>query len=401
MTTVDAGRPRGAVRRASLRVAPWVPRVLGIYFLSRIFATTIFWFSWLTVEPAAEQYRDLSFARFLARVWDGKWYGIIAEDGYPDELPRDAAGEIEESPWAFFPLFPMLARLLMRVTGLPWEVVGPALSVATGAVAMLLLFRLVTVAAPRLVEERPALPYTAVAVMCFFPAAGTFSMAYTDSLALALVLATLLAVCRRRYLVAIVPLVLLGFTRAVALPMAAVVVWHLVHRCRTEGARSISRREWGSAGLLCVAAVTSAFGWMLLVGQRLGARDGYLQAQSAWREHSTTAPFSGWTWFITAWWGWALLAIFCAVVVAVVFSPFVRRLGPELQAWGGSYTAYVLATTAMGASTPRYLMLAIVFPLVLAPSSRSFRDDLVMIGTLAVLQGWWIHTVCAVGRFTP
>src|SRR5690606_19019523 len=141
-----------------------------------------------------------------SRVWDGSWFAAIAEDGYPAELPLRPNGDIAYSPWPFFPLYPMLARAIMRVTGLPWEFVGPTLSLALGAAAMVLLFHLLRVAAPDLVAERPALPYSAVAVMCFFPAAGAFSMSYSDSLALALVLCTLLAIVRRRYAMAIAPL---------------------------------------------------------------------------------------------------------------------------------------------------------------------------------------------------
>ncbi len=379
----------------------WVTRVLGIYALSRVFALALLWRGWSTADLSDTDYANATFPEFVSRVWDGQWYSIIADEGYPEQLPRDGDGDVEMSPWAFFPLFPMLARVLMRVTGMPWEAAAPGLSVVFGALAMLLLFRLLQIAAPDLVRERPGLPYSAVAAMSFFPAAGAFSMGYTDSLALLLVLATLTAIARRRYLVALVPLVLLGFTRAVALPMAAVVTWHLVHRCRQDGVRSISRGEWVGAAVLSLGAVASGFAWMVMVGMLLGSPDGYLQAQSAWRFRSTASPFSGWTWFISTWWGWALLLAFCVAVVAVVFSPFVRRLGPELQAWGGTYTAYLMAATAFGASTPRYLMLAIVFPLILAPCKRSFRDDLVMIGALAALQAWWIHVISLVDGFTP
>lgn len=401
MSAVDQARREE--RGAGGPVGHWAVRVLAIYGVSRVLSTAAFVYGWLHFDR--ENYTipaNASFPEFLARAWDGRWYGIIAEDGYPAELPVGPDGEIAESAWAFLPLFPMLARAVMTVTRLPWEVVGPGLSVGLGAVAVLLLFRLVRIAAPDLVAERPMLPYSAVAVVSFFPASGAFSMAYGDSLAMVLVLCVLLAICRRRYLVAIVPLVLLGFTRAIALPVAAVVVWHLLHRWRREGAASITRREWCAAGALMVTALVSGFSWMAVAAAALGSPDAYFRAQSAWRlRGSSTAPFAGWTWFIESPVGWTILALFCLGVVTLVFSRFVRRLGPELQAWGGAYTGYLVAATALGASTPRYLLLALLFPLVLAPAKRSFRDDLVVIVTLAALQVGWILGVCLTEGFTP
>ncbi|MBC9226349.1 hypothetical protein GL325_08455 [Aeromicrobium sp. 636] len=381
----------------------WAVRVLTIYALSRLVSLVAFWIGWTRFDRQGYPVpADASFLQFLARAWDGRWYGLIAEEGYPAELPRDSDGEISESPWAFLPLFPMTARLVMTVTGLPWDVVGPVLSASFGAVAVLVLFRLVMIAAPELVSERPGLPYSAVAAVSFFPAAGVFSMAYGDSLALVLVLVTLWCILRRRYVLAMVPLVLLGLTRAIALPMAAVVVWHLVHRCRTEGFRTISPREWGAAAMLGVTALISGYSWVAIAGLVLGSPAAYFEAQSPWRQGgSSTAPFAGWTWFIESWLGWAVFALLCLGIVAVTFRSWLRRLGPEFQAWGGAYIGFVVAATAMGASTPRYLLLTIVFPLLLVPAKRSFRDDLVVIVTLAALQVAWIYAVCMLEGFTP
>src|SRR5690606_15922704 len=114
-----------------------------------------------------------------------------------------------------------------------------------------------------------------------------------------------------------------------------------------------------------------------------------------------SAPFSGWTWFIGSWVGWAVFGLFCIGVVLVVFKSWVRRLSPELQAWGGAYVGFVVAATALGASTPRYLLLAVALPMLLVPATRSFRDDLVVIVTLAAVQVGWIYAVCMVEGFTP
>ena len=50
--------------------------------------------------------------------WDGQWYRVIADTGYPAALPRVGSGGIDMNPWAFFPVFPMTVGLVMKVTGL-------------------------------------------------------------------------------------------------------------------------------------------------------------------------------------------------------------------------------------------------------------------------------------------
>ena len=81
--------------------------------------------------------------------WDGQWYRVIAEQGYPAVLPRAGHGGIDMNPWAFFPVFPLAVGAIMKVTGLPFDVVGPLLSTLVGFAAMFLLFKLIDQAVGR------------------------------------------------------------------------------------------------------------------------------------------------------------------------------------------------------------------------------------------------------------
>ena len=85
----------------------------------------------------------------VASNWDGRWYGAIATYGYPDHLPMDAGGQVLQNAYAFPPMYPMLARLVMMVTGLDFTMAAPIVSLACGAGAMLLVYRLVADAAGR------------------------------------------------------------------------------------------------------------------------------------------------------------------------------------------------------------------------------------------------------------
>ena len=84
--------------------------------------------------------------------WDGQWYHEIADLGYPVPLPTGPDGAVQQNPWAFYPVFPMLTRALMWLTRGDFYVVGSTVSLVVGAVAVVLMFRLVDDAVGRLLE---------------------------------------------------------------------------------------------------------------------------------------------------------------------------------------------------------------------------------------------------------
>ncbi len=47
-------------------------------------------------------YPSLNVVRSLGSVWDGRWYLLIAQHGYPQRMYQEGLG----SRWAFFRLFP-------------------------------------------------------------------------------------------------------------------------------------------------------------------------------------------------------------------------------------------------------------------------------------------------------
>jgi len=84
------------------------------------------------------------------------------------------------------------------------------------------------------------------------------------------------------------------------------------------------------------------------------------------------------------------------VVAAVLFTPAVRRLGPDLRFWSASYAVYLLAVFFPQSSTFR--LLVPLFPLlgaVAAPRSRVYRIGIVVaciVGQLLWLFAcWWFN----------
>lgn len=352
--------------RPDPRTWPWWVQALAVYAAARLLSAVVLL---VTAQAQVENYwtpAHPSYLQFTGLMWDASWYRTVAEQGYPAELPRGEDGLVQQNAWAFFPLFPLLARGLMTLTRAPWEVVAPILATVLGAAAVVVIHRLVERGAPRAVAARPGLPLATVGLVSVFPTAVVLQVAYTESLALLLVASALLLLVERRYGWLAVVVLALGFTRAVALPVAAVVVVHAAVRwwsARGTGER-LGARTWAALAGVGVAAAASGVAWPLLCGWATGEPDGYLQTQGAWRGVREIAPFGAWGYVSRFWFGDGaplVLAAAFALVLATLLVPAAWRLGAELHAWPAAYLLYLAAVVEPGSSLARFLLLA--FPL--------------------------------------
>jgi hypothetical protein len=383
-------------------------QVLAVYALARA------WSALVLVAVARYQVEVLwlpaspSYAQYTGLMWDAAWYRQIAADGYPAELPIGPDGRVLQNPWAFFPLFPLLARGVIALTGAPWQLVAPTLALVLGAGAALCVHAVVRRGAPRAVAAVPGVPLATVAVVAGFPAGPVLQVAYTESLALLLVAATVGLVLRRRYGWAVLTVLALGFTRAVALPMVVVVLVHAAVRVRAarRGADRLGRGEVARLVGLLAAAGVSGVAWPLICGWVTGVPDGYLQTQGAWRGRPDVVPFLPWLDLGRRLWGPAgpwLLLVTGALVLAVLLSPPARRLGAELQAWTVAYLGYLVAVVEPGTSLVRFTVLAFPLGAVAAGAVRgpAWARRLWLGGLLVVFAGLQVAWTWGLWRLTP
>lgn len=375
---------------------PWWVRVLVVYVAFRVVAAVVLLVvarhqaatGWTGAHP--------DYASYVGLQWDASWYRRIAEHGYPAELPVDSDGTVRQNAWAFFPLFPGLAWVLTS-TGIDWVWAAPALATCCGAGAMLVVHRLVE--GTRAAELRPGLPLATVAVLCAFPSAPVLQTAYTESLALLLIASALLLIARRRYEWAALAIVLLGFTRAVALPMVVVVLWHLVSRWRA-GRRPdgdpLPTRDVVRLGALTLVAAVSGVSWQVICGLATGSADGYLRTQDAWRGTGEVVPFVPWV-KVSQWLygsaGPVVLAVVLLAVAGLLLTPTARRLGPEMWAWTVAYLGYLVAVIEPGTSVVRFLLLAFPLAAVAVGWTRSRPWFWAVVAAGLVGQAWWVWTL--------
>lgn len=179
--------------------------------------------------------------------WDGGWYVRIAELGYP----QSAGFGKPRADFAFFPLFPLSIRTVSNLTGLSPTVSGIVLSMLFGAVATALLWLLARNLGGADMADR------AVALFSFFPGSIVLSMAYAESMMIALALVCLLALFARRWEVAGLAAGLATATRPNAVALCFCCAW-------AAGVAVRKRREWRAlvAPALSVTGVLAFFGFL-------------------------------------------------------------------------------------------------------------------------------------------
>lgn len=388
--TALAQRAASAVRRW-----PWWLQVTAVYGSARLASAFIFMAAALHqgVNPWFAPKPD--YWNFI-NIWDARWYGQVIAGGYPSVLPTDAAGNVQENTWAFYPLFPALAGGLSSLTGLKPAASLTLIAMLAGWGAALVVYALFR----RKAAHGPAM--WGVAFFATFPVSAVLQVPYAEPLSLLLLAAALLLVVRRQYLWAMPVVVLLCLSRPVGVPFAAslglLLVIRAAARFRSER-RSAPGEEANSlgdlaalAGLTAVAGL-SALAWPAAAWAATGDPLAYTKTETVWRGHDLV-PFKPWFDTGVDLFGPVLgvLAplVFVGLFTALLFVPPVVRLGVELRLWCACYMGYLLVFLHPQTSTFR--MLLPLFPLALGAAllsrSRAYRGAVVTMFLL--LQIVWI-----------
>lgn len=279
--------------------------------------------------------------------WDAQWYEAIALNGYPESLP-EVDGIVQRSEWAFYPVYPFLVRGAMFLSGMPFELAAGLLSLAAGGVAMWLLHAFLL---ERVTEFTAG---ATVAVICAFPTAPLMQAAYTESLALLLLILVIRSLARRRYVQYCTLVLLLGLTRPVALPLLAVVAVHWLVVLRSHDRDGPSARVWLPVSLGATALAGGA--WPLIVGTVTGVPSAFVLTQQAWRG-------SGSTWATGTTAQFFAVSPLMGVLVLLVLGYFMtvalhgRAWGPEWRAWTVAYPVFILTLTPPTMSLARFMLL--------------------------------------------
>lgn len=377
------------------RLTPWWLKILAIFVLSRL-VTTIMMVALARAQGpnpwtgGAPGYFD------YANLWDGRWYQIVAEFGYPRALPLTADGHVDQNAWAFMPGYPAVVRGAMFVTGLPWQVAAVLVSLAFGLAAALMLYRLL-----RLKLDQSTSMF-AVVLFCVAPTAPLLQVAYAESMYLFLLTLALWLLLRRRYLTLIPVVAVMAFVRPSGLAFALALGLHIIHRWWVRARDPFPAAERVRAVAVTIVSGIAGLAWPAIAALATGSLTAYTDTELSWRApyigYLHLVPFSPWLqgarwWFAdflgaSPWLGYLALALLIAIFALSLALPAVRRLGTTLRLWLVSYALYLLAVFFPQSSTFRLLMP--MFPLlgaIASPRSRVYRVVLVVVSVLLQL-GW-------------
>ncbi|HEY8626390.1 MAG TPA: mannosyltransferase family protein [Solirubrobacteraceae bacterium] len=215
-------RPRGS--RARWASLPGELRwVLYVYLGTRVLLIGM-----AIVEGAI---RHHSVTHELAN-WDGLWYRELANKGYPDHP------SFLQTPLGFFPLYSIVIWAVghsfawTTTHGIVWAITlaGVVVSMVGGLIATVIVYRLA--------ESwwNPQSARRAAALFCVFPGSVVFSMVYSEGIMIPLIAGCLLALQRRRWLLAGI---LAGLSTAVE-PAALAIV----PVCVVSAGLELRRRGW-------------------------------------------------------------------------------------------------------------------------------------------------------------
>ncbi|HXN60870.1 MAG TPA: hypothetical protein VN886_10500 [Acidimicrobiales bacterium] len=252
-TLVPAGAPPTGWRA---RARPLL-RPAGYYLVSRavvIVAAFVYAGFNPTLDPVPT----------MGSIFDGRWYLLIAQHGYPHRLFNEGDG----SRWAFFPAFPTAVRGLAEVTGLSLPdaaVVAAFVFGLTSAVAIWLAVR--EVFGAKLADG-------AVLLLVFCPTAYVLSLGYTEGLFLTAAAGCLFALARRWWITAALCACVAGLSRnAGIVVILAVLVTAVPVAWRERAARPAVAAVVAPLGL----ASFMAYGWAM-VGTPLA----FLSSEKFW-----------------------------------------------------------------------------------------------------------------------
>lgn len=255
----------------------WLKVPLAVFAFSRVAIALVTGWG-LTMDPRLHRGSDplvVPFIQGLCR-WDCGWYLTLATDGYSKAQHA-----------AFFPGYPLLARIVGAVLPLPMNMVLVLVANLCALVAYPLVYR---------VFERVSNAQTASLALtllvawpfAFFQAAG-----YTDGLTLLTTALAIWLALERRHLLAGVALGAAGLTRHLALLAGLLLVIEQLRQADWDLKRAV--KSWNVLGLVIPLALVALY--PVFLAQRFG--DPLL----FWHLHNGEWQSVGiWTWFAHPWW---------------------------------------------------------------------------------------------------
>lgn len=310
--------------------------------------------------------------------WDSVWYLRASGLGYPSHLPT-GHGHVLANTVAFFPGLPLLIRGLAGLTTMSQFSAGVIISSITGLTATIGVWMLVR----EYTNERTAT--RATVLFAFFPGSFVFSMIYSEGLVITGCAFGLLALMRRRWVLAGI----LGFIATAAAPIALAFelscLWVAYLAIRKD-------RDWRSLAAPILAPLGTV-AYLLWTWQHTGTLSAFSRTErGGWHSYLSAAyPFrivGGLIRHPVTSFANQRLVFFCIIAVLVGAWLAIRERQPTPVLIYGIGVGLLAVLTAPVGPRPRIILDA--FPLILAFAVRyrdGWRYQVAVAASVALLIG--------------
>ncbi len=305
-------------------------------------------------------------------VWDTGWYMSIAKNGYCATVSTQP-DIVNQANYAFFPLYPMLMKILGAVVGDPF-LAGIIISNIALLAGCFYLYRLA------LMDSDEPTALDSVKYLLIFPTAFILSSVFTESLFLVLLAASFYYARKGNWLAAGTLGFFLALTRSLGVLMVIPLAYEYLRTNKTF------RRDFCFLFLIPLGTAVFAVYNYFLTGDFLA----FAHVQAAWG-HRLFNPFRV-LWdglFSTKLFNARSHAIFSAgytIVVLALFIIFPGRI--RFSYWLTGIILIFIPLCSGLQSLPRYIL--VIFPLyiLLAQISRRGYINQAITIILAILQGF-------------
>jgi hypothetical protein len=209
-------------------------------------------------------------------VWDSGWFIDIVERGYDTSVRTDPRNE-GQANWAFFPLYPMIAKALVMLTGM------------TSVAALIIIANIAFFATLPLIWYETAHWYgdraadMAVALLAFLPGSFIFSSAYSESLFLLFVVVTLAFARREAWLLAGIAAALATLTRNLGILLIVPILMHALQAHGGWRDRNVVWRRRLEVLAAIALPLLALAGFMVFLRAHTGDALAFATVQDAWK----------------------------------------------------------------------------------------------------------------------
>jgi hypothetical protein len=372
--TPAPAEPGAGSSEADPALSRWLPllRPVRYYLASRLLVAGAALVSGLL-------YPSLDIVRSFGSLWDGRWYLLIAQHGYPGRMYQEGLG----SRWAFFPAFPAAIRGVAEVTRLSLPDAAFVAAFVFGLTATVAIWLAVRETFGAHLADRTTLLFV------FFPLSCILTFAYTEGLFLTAAAGTLYALQRRWWITAALLACLAGLTRNTG---AVVVICVMVVALPAAWRQRRLRPLFAAAIAPCGMGAFMAYSWAMV-----GTPFAFLSSERFWQgQHFVwfSEPVRALVVFVTmSARGLTLVqAALCTAAVVFVYVAVVCLIAlARVRHIPLSWWLYTVGTVAIAFSAyftdsiPRYTMVAFPLFVGIAWKARWATRTVILVG-FGVLQ---------------